>query len=274
MKPWHLAASLSALLAVAAAVSSPPKPLLRDTLADEDLPAAFQAALELSPRTGEGIEPKNSMLAGNQQELLEKALQAAAYEMTDPATGEVRFEFKLMSETYYDTEIFRPNGKTLMLQKGVTASQAMDHVFSNPEKYGFECAYAIKLVQYRGIQKALGSRLFDDWYKDMQLGQLDMGDSKRLRSAKESAQDGLRIGDHAYFSNPCVSEEARAGGWNGENVIVLGEGTFFGHPFGITTEGEIVEHLNSVRKPGCTHPAFLQRGGQIRLNASKIFSGQ
>ena len=59
----------------------------------------------------------------------------------------------------------------------------------------------------------------------------------------------LAAGEHGYIRNWGVSPEAVRGGWYGENVIYLGDGKYYGHPFGIATGETIVKFLNQHHVP-------------------------
>ena len=77
------------------------------------------------------------------------------------------------------------------------------------------------------------------------------------RAADDAAREKMRPGDYSYFRNWDVSEEGMAGGWQGENVISLGDGLYFGHPFGITSGEDIIKHLNGAREKDSNVTASL-----------------
>jgi ubiquitin len=58
-------------------------------------------------------------------------------------------------------------------------------------------------------------------------------------------------GDCRYFKNPDVNPETPQ--WQGENVIDLNDGKYYGHGIGIRTADEIINALNERRKEGDRH---------------------
>jgi len=71
-------------------------------------------------------------------------------------------------------------------------------------------------------------------------------------------------GDCQYFKNPATPE------WQGENIINLGNGTYFGNGIGIKSANGIIKALNENRKRGATEWAFLTDSA-TRLNSKQIF---
>jgi protein-glutamine gamma-glutamyltransferase len=208
--------------------------------------------------------------------LLQKGIVHGVRRLLD-AQGQVRMEFRLSAGTHFDRRFFRPDGRSFLPARGVQATQALDALYARPEGYGFECATAISIVHYYAIREALredtgDDALFNRRFADMRIGQLGMGADDDLRAARRTLYGDMRIGDHGYFSNPDVSPTARAGGWNGENVISLGGDRYFGHPFGVTDSAEIIRHLNGVRRTGLAspRPARLQ-SNFIRLDPAVVF---
>ncbi len=141
-----------------------------------------------------------------------------------------------------------------------------------------ECATAISVLHYAAVryafQASTGSdALFDERFADMMIGRLSQGTENDLKAARKEVGTGnMRPGDHAYFHNPDVSAAAVAGGWNGENVIILGDDQYFGHPFGITSSAEIIEKLNSVKDPAIEEPESAYLGGPVyRLDGEVLW---
>lgn len=62
-------------------------------------------------------------------------------------------------------------------------------------------------------------------------------------------------GDCRYFDNPDVSPLNPE--LQGENVIDLGNGKYYGHGIGIKNPDKIIEFLNRYRIDNPTHTAFL-----------------
>lgn len=151
---------------------------------------------------------------------------------------------------------------TMHLKPGARPSEAIRDIFESPEKYSFECATALVILRYKAILDLIGERDFDRICKDLKIGPwVQENDAARAWKVRGKAQDGskvaaserdvkkdLRPGDYTYFKNWSVSLKGYNEGWQGENVIFLGNGKYYGHPFGIVSAKEIVDHLNEHRR--------------------------
>ena len=62
-------------------------------------------------------------------------------------------------------------------------------------------------------------------------------------------------GDRRYFANPDVNPETPE--WQGENVIDLGDGLYFGHGIGTHKAETFIRDLNDNRKGDATREAYL-----------------
>lgn len=71
------------------------------------------------------------------------------------------------------------------------------------------------------------------------------------------------IGDHVYFYNFDVYFNVVVGGWNGENVIILGDDLYFGYLFGIMFLVYIIKQLNSVLDFVIEELQFVYFGGFV-----------
>ena len=212
--------------------------------------------------------------------LLQEGITTSLDQLTT-ATGRPRFRFGLFGTSnpagkpYFDPDYFRLDLWVFKLQPGVSASQALDAFFADAETYRMECATAISIVHYAAVRYAFreltgGDKLFNQRFADMAIGRLSQGTENDLRQARITVPTNqMRIGDHAYFHNPGAPPDAVRAGWNGENVIILGDDTYFGHPFGITSSQVIIDSLNSV-KPQDAPTAYLD-GPVYRLDAEPLW---
>lgn len=194
---------------------------------------------------------------------LDAAVVGAAHDM-----AQAKHKFAGIEEAKFSGKFFEPNGTpgTFELKPGVSPSEAVQDIFANPKDYEFECATAIVVTYYKATLDALGPEAFDRIAKDLTIGPWRMeGDLRsNLReqgSAGARAQPGfeetLRPGDYTYFKNWDVSYQGRVAGWQGENVIYLGDGKYYGHPFGVTTEAEIRTMMDLYRVDGSQTPPGL-----------------
>ena len=137
------------------------------------------------------------------------------------------------------------------LRPDVLPSDAIEDIYKNSSLYGFECATAKMIIYYHAVLKSINRNMFNQlfqniylysWHADSDLGIHSMNINYSLP------------GDVIYFNNPDVSPETPW--WRGENAVVLEDGTFFGHGIGIKTAKEIIDTLNTNRKPGSTISAY------------------
>ncbi|TNE51185.1 MAG: hypothetical protein EP343_03600 [Deltaproteobacteria bacterium] len=167
-------------------------------------------------------------------------------------------------------EVDEDNPNTMYLNSEFEPSVALMDIFNNPELYSFECATAMVILRYRAMLEMIGEDDFNRICGDLRIGVWDQEDDAAAiwevtgKSAKgedvdmtEETQKEVLPGDYAYFKNWDVSEAAFKGGWQGENVIYLGKGKYYGHPFGITEGTKIIDYLNKHRKTGSTRSASL-----------------
>ena len=191
---------------------------------------------------------------------------------------QAKIKFALIKDhTFNDKYWEAEGGGTFKLKPGVKPSEAFDDIFKNPSKYGFECATGLVVLQHKAMRDMLGAKDFDRVFSDLRLGPWEAGAGydqhvKFEGGSSEASPDrkaDVRAGDYGYFKNWDVSDDARKRGWQGENVVFLGEVNgermFFGHPFGIASEKHIVDYLNTERNAGSTRSAsFLDVRGTIQ----------
>lgn len=194
------------------------------------------------------------------------------------AMGAAKHEFALIKDHTFNDKYWTPEGNgTFKLKPGVKPSEAFDDIFKNPSKYKFECATGLVVLQYKAMRDLLGKDDFDRVFSGLRVGpwQTDAGYDKHVKfeggstEATPERRGEVRAGDYGYFKNWDVSDDARKRGWQGENVVFLGEVNgermFFGHPFGIASEKKIVDYLNSERNAGSTRSAsYLDVNGRIQ----------
>jgi protein-glutamine gamma-glutamyltransferase len=181
--------------------------------------------------------------------------------------------FALIKDHTFNAKYWTPiGGGSFKLNPGVKPSAAFDDIFKNPQLYKFECATALVITQYKAMRDLLGAADFDRACSDLEIGPWQTEstlDAHTVLSGSEAEatperKASLKAGDYGYFKNWDVSDEGRDGGWQGENVIYLGDGRFYGHPFGVADEKTIVDHLNTQRNAGSTRSAsFLDLRSEL-----------
>ncbi len=187
--------------------------------------------------------------------------------------------FALIKDQTFSADCWTPSGNgAFALKPGVKPSDAVADIFANPSKYKFECATALVIVHYKAMLDLLGPKDFDaacaslrmgPWVYESTMAQNWNIDGSGSVEADAARQSQLRAGDYTYFKNWEVSDTGRAAGWQGENVISLGGGRYYGHPFGIENGDHIVAYLNQNRNAGSTRSASMLQL-QARLNSNVL----
>ncbi|TFB18547.1 protein-glutamine gamma-glutamyltransferase [Filobacillus milosensis] len=139
------------------------------------------------------------------------------------------------------------------LKSGVNPSEAIEDIFNNSSLYGFECATAMLIIYYRAVLMSLGEDLFNYYFQNLYLYSWHSDRDLRIHVVRTNH---LIPGDVVYFKNPDVNPATDW--WRGENAVVLGDGTYFGHGLGILTASQIIQALNKRRSPGSETSAFLE----------------
>ncbi|HET7628856.1 MAG TPA: protein-glutamine gamma-glutamyltransferase [Bacillales bacterium] len=159
--------------------------------------------------------------------------------------------------TFYETRgnqqywQVRPNG-ALHLRPGAEPAAAINDVFVNGSLYAFECATAMVLILYKAILDTIGRQAFNQYFSNIVLW--DWEYDRDLGLTWDVPREYLP-GDVRYFKNPDVNPQHME--WQGENVIDLGNGLYFGHGIGIRNAEAIIETLNRLRRPGAQRSAYL-----------------
>lgn len=139
------------------------------------------------------------------------------------------------------------------LKNGILPSQGINDIFENGNLYAFECSAAMVIVLYKAVLDMIGNSAFNMYFQDLFLWDWNYHSNLRLIS-KHNIQEAYP-GDVLYFENPDYVPATPE--WQGENVIMLGKGLYYGHGIGIRTAKEMIYTLNKKRKPGSTTSAFL-----------------
>jgi len=183
------------------------------------------------------------------------------------AMGEAGHDFELIKNHRANPKFFTVgSGGTFELKPGQKPADAVRDIFENPGEYGFECATAMVIVYYKAMLDLIGDNDFNRVAQDLKIGPWQYeGDLRASKSVESHGRVPMpddasapRPGEYRYFRNWDVSDEGRAGGWQGENVIYLGGGNYYGHPFGVASGETIVSYLNTQRTEGSTRSASFQ----------------
>jgi protein-glutamine gamma-glutamyltransferase len=153
-----------------------------------------------------------------------------------------------------------------LLRQDVRPSDAIQDIYRNSSLYAFECSTACVIIFYHAVLNSIGDQSFNlifpnlylySWHADSDLGLHNVYTNYFIP------------GDVVYFNNPDFHPEIY---WlRGQNAVVLGDGTFFGHGFGIMTAEQMIQTLNENRKPQSNQSAYLL-DSVTRLDFSRLAS--
>jgi len=164
--------------------------------------------------------------------------------------------FAVFKETRCNAEYWnRTDNGGWSLKKEADAANAVNDIFKNGRKYATECATAMEIVYYKAVLEVYGKELFNETFTSIYLMDWDMRDPLLMRIGQMNEVPALIPGDRGYFANPDYSPDSPQ--WQGENVIVLEDGGYYGHGIGIADADYIISSLNSRRKQGSTQSAHL-----------------
>ncbi|SFB04332.1 MULTISPECIES: protein-glutamine gamma-glutamyltransferase [unclassified Bacillus (in: firmicutes)] len=147
--------------------------------------------------------------------------------------------------------VMSPLGE-FQLRLDVKPSDAIRDIFMNSSLYTFECATSIIIIYYYALLKMIGETKFDQYFRNISLYSWHLDSDYRIHTFYG---EHVLPGDVLYVNNPDVNPKTFW--WRGQNVVDLGDGTYFGHGFSIRTPKEMIELLNEKRKPESQTSAYL-----------------
>ncbi|RKP54083.1 protein-glutamine gamma-glutamyltransferase [Cohnella endophytica] len=134
-----------------------------------------------------------------------------------------------------------------------TPAAGIRDIFANGSKYATECSTASVIVLYKGVLDSIRETDFNNLFSGLLLYDWETDDNLGLNT-----QTGIKDsypGDLLYFNNPDFSPDTPE--WRGENVVKIGDDSYYGHPFGIVPAKKIIHGLNQNRRPGSNQSAYL-----------------
>ncbi|NLH97592.1 MAG: protein-glutamine gamma-glutamyltransferase [Clostridiaceae bacterium] len=166
-----------------------------------------------------------------------------------------RFAFRIFQESFCN-EVYwnRRQDGGFVLRPGARPSEAVDDIFTNTRMYGTECATAIVIIYYKAVLDMYKPQLFDRAFTRIVL--MNWRDMDPLIDPKtyRGLADYLP-GDCRYVRNPEVDPLTPE--WQGENVIDLGSGRYYGHGIGLGDLDFFISALNRNRREGAQVSAYL-----------------
>lgn len=165
------------------------------------------------------------------------------------------FKFKIFKESMCNPQFWtRTEEGGFLLNKDVEPYDAIEDIYLNSSKYGTECSTAIVIVYYKALQNIFPRNLFNKLFHQIYLMDWKYLDDDLGIGTFSNVVDYFP-GDCRYFNNPDVNPKTPE--WQGENVIDLGDGTYYGHGIGIKDKVGIIKELNKNRKEDFTKSAYL-----------------
>lgn len=181
---------------------------------------------------------------------LRKNIVNAAKDLSRSGLGFREFRKSKCNPDYWQ----RTSEGGFQLQSGVKPYDAINDIYKNGSLYGTECATAIVIIFYKALADLLPQELFNKLFSDIYLMDWQHLDPDMGITTTKRPPDYFP-GDGRYFKNPDVDPLTPQ--WQGENVIDLGDGRYYGHGIGITTADSIIDSLNSARVDDSNTPAYL-----------------
>ena len=215
--------------------------------------------------------PENSL----ERKILNK-MSSSGVKYTYESLSDLKFELKMRREIVnaaaalnrsgLEFEVFRKSRANpaywirrddggFQLRPNVKASDAIRDIYKHGGRYATECATAMQIVYYKALLEIFPEDAFNKMFRGIVL--MNWNDiSRELREVgvMHRKSDGLP-GDRRYFANPDVDPKTPE--WQGENVIDMGDGTYYGHGIGRHRAGTIIDALNDNRRRGATREAYL-----------------
>ncbi len=182
---------------------------------------------------------------------LRKEIVAASYELYKSGLDFAIFRKSRCNPKYWERT---PQGGFL-LKSDVKPSDAINDIFNNGSRYGTECATAMVMIYYKALLNLLGEEKFNRLFPKIHLMNWHYIDPNLREIGSMRKADDFLPGDRLYFANPDVDPATPE--WQGENVIDLSNGLYYGHGVGVHRAEGIIRALNRNRARGADETAYL-----------------
>lgn len=162
----------------------------------------------------------------------------------------------------------RTSNGGFLLKSGAEPLAAIRDIFRNGQKYATECATAMAIVYYGALTRVFPEETFNRLFSSIFLMDWHRLDPLLREIGVPKTVADILPGDRCYFINPEVDPKVPE--LQGENVIVLPDGLYYGHGIGITNAGRIIRMLNANRIEGATRSAYFIENSAARPNFKRL----
>lgn len=159
-------------------------------------------------------------------------------------------EFSIFQDSRFNPRYWTKTSRGYRLNQHVNPADAIADIYQNGQEYAFECSTAIVIVYYYAVLQSINRTAFNQLFQNLLVW--DWSYDEDLRIITKVGTDFIP-GDVLYFHNP----DYRSYVWIGENSVYLGNDLYFGHGIGIKTKEEMINALNTLRKPNATKSAYV-----------------
>lgn len=166
------------------------------------------------------------------------------------------FSFEIFEDAKCNEKYWKltPEGGFL-LKDGVKPSDAINDIYDNGGEYATECATAMVIIYYKALLSIYPEELFNKVFPEIHLMNWHYINRELRHIGYVEKYPDYLPGDRRYFKNPDVNPETPE--WQGENVIDLGNDTYYGHGIGIGDADVIIKALNENRKEDAKTSAYF-----------------
>lgn len=158
--------------------------------------------------------------------------------------------FGIFQESKFNPQYWTKTNRGYKLKPFIPPSVAIEDFYKNGHEYVFECSTAIVIVYYYAVLKSINRAAFNQLFQNLLVW--DWSYDEDLRIITKVGTDFIP-GDVLYFYNP----DHRHFAWIGENTVYLGNNEYFGHGIGIKTREDMIQALNTLRKPDARKSAYV-----------------
>ncbi len=195
---------------------------------------------------------------------LRREIVNAAAELNTSGMGFSVFYKSKCNPDYWD----RADDGGFLLKSSVKPRDAIRDIFTNGQRYATECATAMVIVYYGALTKVFPEETFNTLFRSIYLMNWRKLDPLLSEIGTPKKVADILLGDRCYFINPEVNPKVPE--LQGENVIVLPNGLFYGHGIGITNADQIIKILNDNRREDATQSAYFIENSAARPNFKRL----